>query len=84
VIRDNICSRQCLHILHTISGSTFHKFVVQLMSISSSWCFPGVQSSVRLLKLSVGDKSISSANVNEHLTSLISPYQSMWSNNVSV
>lgn len=40
-------------------------------------CFPGVQFSLRLFKLRVGDnKSISYIKVNEHLVSLVSLSQS--------
>lgn len=35
----------------------FHKYTVQMMSISISWCLPGVQSSTIFLKPCAGDNS---------------------------
>jgi hypothetical protein len=39
---ESVCSRQWLHILHTVSESMFHKYTVHKMSLSISWCLPGV------------------------------------------
>lgn len=83
--RDNICSRHCLQILHTVSEVMPQKNIVQLVSTSTSWCRPGVQSSLGLLKRCVGDeKSIPFTKVNKHYISLISPSKSMLSRNVSI
>ena len=72
VVSVNICPRQCLHILHTVSESMFHKYVFQLMSSPFSWCLPCVQSSFRLPEPCVGDnQSISFTKVNKYLTSVI-------------
>jgi len=85
VVRVNICHRQCLHILHTVSGSMLHKDVVQLMLTPISRCLPHVQSSLWLLEPCVGDnQSISFTKVNEHLTPVIPSAYSMWSDNVLV
>jgi hypothetical protein len=74
----NICSRQCLHIFHTVLESAGHKYITKFMSVLISWCLPGVQSSFRILKPYVGDyKSISFTEVSEHLISLISPSELM-------
>ena len=54
---ESFCSRQNLHILHTDSESSFHKYRVQTLSISISWSLPGVQSSLILFKPCVGDNS---------------------------
>jgi hypothetical protein len=59
-------------------------YTVQPMPISKSWCFPGVQSALKLVKPCAGDKMlISFTQVHEHMTSLVSLSRSMWSNNVS-
>ena len=66
----NICPRQCLHILHNVSESMFHKYLVQLMSTPISWCLPCIQSSLRLPESCVGDnQSIYLTKVNKHLSS---------------
>lgn len=55
------------------------------MYVSVFWCLPGVQSALRLHKRCVGDnKSISFTNDSEHLTSLISPSKSTWSNSALI
>jgi len=60
------CSRKCLHTLDTVSKPMLHKCVIQLTSISISWCFPG-QSSFRLVKpYAVDGTSISLTEINEH------------------
>ena len=70
IARVYICSRQCVHIFHIVSEPLFHKYIVLLMSITISWCFPGVQSSLRLFKPCVGGtKSMHFAKINEHFTS---------------
>jgi len=56
----SVCSRKCLHILHNVSESMFHKYTVQTMSMSIliSWCLPGVQSSlIFFFKPRAGDNS---------------------------
>jgi hypothetical protein len=74
------CSMQCLHTLYTVSESIFHTYIIHLKSVSISWCFQGLQFSLRLLKpCVVGNKCISFTKFNDHLTSLLSPSQSMWS-----
>lgn len=74
----------CLHILVTVSELMLYKYVVQLV-LTLIWGFPGVQCSVGLLKpCVVDDKAIPSTNIDEHLTCLRNPSQSVSSRNVSV
>jgi hypothetical protein len=55
------------------------------MSTSISWRFPGVQSSLGLLRpCVVYETFIPFTEFYEHLTSLISPSHSMWSSNVYI
>jgi hypothetical protein len=61
------CFRRCLHILHTVSESMFHKCIVQLTSILISWCSPGIEFSLRLLKPYAGDNKAIYSTVNERL-----------------
>ena len=51
---------------HTAAEPPFYKCLVQLMSVSVSWCFPEVPSFLWLFKPCVGDsKSISFKEVDE-------------------
>jgi hypothetical protein len=42
VVTVSFCFSQFVHILYTVSELMFHKYVVQLMSIGISWCFPDI------------------------------------------
>jgi hypothetical protein len=61
------CFRRCLHILHTVSESMFQKYIVQLTSVSISWCSPGIEFSLRLLKPYVDDNKAIYFTINERL-----------------
>jgi len=59
--------RRWLHIIHTVSKSIFHKYIVQLTSVSISWCSPGIEFSLRLLKPYASDNKTIYFAVSERL-----------------
>lgn len=61
------CFRRCLHVLHTVSEPIFDMCIVQLSSVSISWCSPGIEFSLRLLKAYAGDNKVIYFTVNERL-----------------
>ena len=77
--------RQFLHVRYTASESTCQMYIGQLMLIPIFCFVQDVKYTLTFLKPCVDDKkSVSFTTVNKHLTSLISPSQSMLSKNVSV